>query len=597
MPSNPNKLIQFWRELKRRRVVHVITVYASAAFVIIELINNLAEPLNLPENLDLIVIILLAVAFPLVVVLSWLYDLTSRGIEKTKPPGEEKEEEAETRAVPNAWKIATIVSFAVIIGLVTFHIVGGTRGLRPGDIQSLAILPFNNFTGDDQLDWVAAGMHSSLIGDMGKVSGLRVLGQTTSNAYRETDLTAIDIAKKHNVEAMVESTLTCYGEVVCVQVKVITPYPEEKVLWVEDYMEEKSQILNLYNRMTREIADELKVHLTPQEETRLAEARSVKPDAYDAYLKGIAYLNQFKPESWSVAMENFEKAIEIEPGWAAPYAGLAEVGIYMNQVYFGSESDRLRLIYENLNKALDLDPNSAEAHHVNAVNAAWVEFDWKKAEKEFLKAIHINPSLVRSHSFYAHVLTIQRRTDEALHHGRLSQELEPEDPFTLGLYAVVLFQAGKCQEALFYLEKGLSIDPGHPFCASHLYKAYICLGDYDQVFEYWKGLDFTLWEEYELTDFFEKVFREGGLSSYLEEAIKINEEEWAKNGQLVPWRQAENYFYAGKYDQAMDYYEIVYENNMHDPKLPYISCKSMYDRLKGNPRYLELLKKINLPVD
>ena len=133
----------------------------------------------------------------------------------------------------------------------------GTRGLRSGDIESLVILPFDNFTGDDQLDYVAAGMYSSLIGDMGKVRGLRVLGKTTSNAYKETNLTAADIAKKHNVEALVEPTLTCYGDMVCLQVRVITPYPEEKVLWVGDFMEDKSQILNLYNRIISKVFGQL----------------------------------------------------------------------------------------------------------------------------------------------------------------------------------------------------------------------------------------------------------------------------------------------------------------------------------------------------
>ena len=91
-------------------------------------------------------------------------------------------------------------------------------------------------------------------------------------------------------------------------------------------MEDKSQILNLYNRIISDVADELKVNLTLQEETLLAESRIIDPDAYDAYLKGIAYLEKFSPESWSVAIESFEKAIEIEPDWAAPYVGLAQVG-------------------------------------------------------------------------------------------------------------------------------------------------------------------------------------------------------------------------------------------------------------------------------
>ena len=138
MPERSNKPIKFWREMKRRRVIHVITVYASASFVLIELVNNLSEPLNLPASLATIVIIVLAVGFPLAVILSWIYDLTGEGFEKTRSL--EDLEEAEPDApdeqyerlakVPNAWKIATYVSFVVILGLVTLNIVGGSKTLR-----------------------------------------------------------------------------------------------------------------------------------------------------------------------------------------------------------------------------------------------------------------------------------------------------------------------------------------------------------------------------------------------------------------------------------------------------------------------------------
>ncbi len=595
MPQRPNKLSQFWQELKRRRVVHVITVYASAAFVIIELINNLTEVLNLPPNLLTIVVIVLAVGFPLAIVFSWLYDLTSEGIEKTKPIEELKE--GEKTVIPNAWRIATIISFIVIIGLVTINIVMGTRGLRPGDIKSLAILPFDNFTGDDGLDWVAAGMHSSLIGNMGTVAGLRVLGQTTSKAYKETDMTATEISKKGNVDALVEPTLTCYGDIVCLQIRVITPYPEEKVLWVGDFMEDKSQILNLYNRIISEVAHELKVNLTLQEETLLAESRIIDPDAYDAYLKGRSYNDMFSPESWSLAIESFEKAIELEPDWAAPYVGLSEVGGYMHQAGFGSESDRIRMIYENLKKGLELDPNSAEVHHKNAGTAAWTEFDWKKAEQEYLKAIELNPSFARSHSFYAHVLTILRRTDEALYEGKLSVELDPENPFTLGLYVVVLVHAGQCQEALFYIEKALSIDPDHPFLYGKLAWVYRCLGVYEKVFEYWKKINYTRWEKLVDVELLEEVFHEHGWFAFNQELTRIYEEAMANDIQVSPGYLYQKYFILGKYDKAMDYLDIMYEDNNHGPNLPYLSAKSTYDKMKGNPRYLELLKKMNLPIN
>lgn len=597
MAQRPNKLSQFWQELKRRHVVHVITVYASTAWVLIQLVITLTEPLNLPTGLATIVVIVLAVGFPPAVILSWLYDLTGKGIEKTKPLQEVRE--GEKTVVPNAWRIATIISFIVIIGLVTMNIVMGTRGLRPGDIESLVILPFDNFTGDDRLDWVAAGMHSSLIGDMGKVSGLRVLGRTTSNAYKVTDMTATDIAKKDNVDALVEPTLTCYGDMVCLQIRVITPYPEEKVLWVGNFMEDKSQILNLYNRIISDVTHELKVNLTLQEETLLAESRNIDPDAYDAYLKGLSNLGMFSPESWSVAIESFEKAIEIEPVWAAPYAGLAEVGTYMNQISFGTESDRIRMIYENLTKALELDPNSAEAHHSNAVTAAWIEFDWKKAEKEFLKAIELNPSYARSHSFYGHLLMILRRTDVALYEGKLSVELDPEDSFTLGLYVDVLWRTGRCQEALFYVEKGLSIDPDHPFLLTKLLPVYECLGDYEKAFEEWKKINVVRWET--LTDaeseLLEEVFYKHGLNAFKQELARIYEETMGNEIQVTHWFLIDLYLNLGKYDKLMDYFEIIYEDNNRNPNLPYISTKVVYDKMKGNARYNELLKKMNLPIN
>jgi tetratricopeptide (TPR) repeat protein len=355
-------------------------------------------------------------------------------------------------------------------------------------------------------------------------------------------------------------------------------------------------MLNLWNRVIKNISDELKVNLTQQEETLFSESRNVDPEAYDAYLLGLYYLDQFSPLSALEAMESFEKAIEIEPEWAAPYGGLSDVGGYLKQMGYGSYSENIHMIYENLTRALELDPNSIESLSRKAQTAAWTEFDWEKAEREYLKALEVNPSHVRSHSLYAHVLTILRRTDEALYHAKISVELDPENPFTLGLYVMVLVYNGKCQEALYYLEKGLSIDPDHYFLDGRLMEIYECLGDYEKAFESWKEGKYPLWEEYGVAELFEKVFQERGWIAVMEEAIRVNEEVWEKDGYLIPIIHATKYFTVGKYDKVMDYYEMVYENNNRDPNLPYISAKSTYDKMKGNQRYLALLKKMNLPV-
>ncbi|RLD56682.1 MAG: hypothetical protein DRI97_06935 [Bacteroidetes bacterium] len=355
MADNPNKLSQFWQELKRRRVVHVITVYATSAFVIIELVNNLTEPLNLPTNLATIVIIVLAVGFPLAIILSWLYDLTSEGVERTKPLIEI--EEGDKPVVPNAWRIATYVSFVVIIGLVTINIVGGTRGLRPGEIQTLLILPYQNYTGDDQLDILLSGMHSALIGDVGRIPDLIVISKTTSDVYKDSDKTLSQIAEELGVDAIIEPGVMCAGDTVCFQLAMNTPNEEQ--LWIAEYSESKSQIPNIHNRITKQIAVELKIELTTDQASVLAERRTVDTEAVDAYMKGLFYLDKTDRGGIQKAREYFSNAIKIEPDWAPPYTGMAGVWAYQMQMSFISPSLAIPKIYENLNRALELDPNSS----------------------------------------------------------------------------------------------------------------------------------------------------------------------------------------------------------------------------------------------
>lgn len=393
MPRKSNNLGQFWQELKRRRVIHVITVYATSTFVLIELVTNLSEPLNIPERLPTIVIVVLAIGFPLAIILSWLYDLTSEGIEKTKPLSEIQE--GEKPAVPNVWKIATYVSFVVIIGLVVLNVVGKGNQIRAGSIQSLVILPFENFTGDDQLEYFVSGMHASLIQDMGRVSGFHVVNRTTSNVYKNVDMRIHEIASELGTDAAIETDVMCLGDTICLQVRVISAFPEEKTLWIADYKEEKSQILNLYNRITKQIADEVRIELTADEDRFLAEAKTVDPEAYDAYLRGLFYLDKINEVSLQMASEHFNGAIEIEPDWAPPYAGLAEVEAYRNQMSFIPPTVAIPKIYENLNNAL-------------------------------------------CRMFYAHLLNILHRSEEAIQHADLALKLDPSRAFIVGLYAALM---------------------------------------------------------------------------------------------------------------------------------------------------------------
>jgi len=587
MPVKPNKLYRFWQELKRRRVIHVITVYASTSFVLIELVNNLEEPLNLPSSLATILVIILAIGFPLAVILSWIYDLTGEGIEKTKPIGEVPE--GQTAKVPSAWKIATYLSFVVIIALVTFNIVGGPKQLRAGDIQSLVILPFENFTGDDQLENMVSSMHSLLIGDMGRISGLRVIGKTSSKMYKDVEMSAKDIARELNVDAVVEGTVMCLGDTVCMQFRLVNTKGEEYQVWSEDYNEDKGKVMNLYNDITRQIANEVRIELTSDEKRLLDKTKTIDKDAFDAYLRSYAHWDDLSEESTRKAIEYLNTAVEKDSGWAPLWAGLAQLYGGRMQMGFDPPETAIPLIQDYLNKAMRLDPDYSDIHFNNAIFGTWLEWNWEKGEKEFLEALAINPNDVMSRIYYAHLLAILHRNREAIAQGRIAVELDPLNPLILALYAPVFEFVGEYDSAMVYVEKALALDPDHFFANGSLQSAAFHLGEYDRVF---KAMRHTHRLQDVFIDSIEVLFGEQGFEVAFGKVLQKLEQL----GGIGPARMASWYAWLNKFDIALGKLETAYE--IHDPNMPYITSKStgFLDSLSGNPRFIALIEKMKLPL-
>jgi serine/threonine-protein kinase len=589
MAAHHNKLSRFWQELKRRRVIHVITVYASAAFVIIELIGNLTDPLNLPANLSTIVIIVLVVGFPLAIILSWLYDLTAGTFVRTKPLEEIQEEEK--AKVPNAWKIATYVSFVIIAGLIVLNIAARSDLIKPGMIQSMVVLPFDNYTGDENLEYVAAGMHASLIGDIGKVSALRVIGKTSSNIYKETDKSAPDIAKELNVDLVLEPTLTCYGDTVCILVRAIANFPEEKQIWVAEYSEDKSKILSLWNRITKQIAEQVMVELTPKEEQLLSKSLTINKEAYDSYLMGIYLLEDFNLESLNKAREYLDSAIEKNPEWATLYASMAQVWMSLQQMNYESPEIAGPKIFENLNKALELDPNNAYVHHTNGMTAFLIEWDWERAEVELLKALAADPNNANSRVIYAQLLGCLQRTDEAFTQGQMAIELDPLNPMIQVLYSSVLMNTGDFEAAMAIGEKVTGGDPGNLMGNTLIEFAAFYRREYDKGIEASrhvlsdKGVDFKE---------VERIYGETGYFTAYKEILR-QLELLAQTEYVQPFELVFRYMIVDQPDKAMDWIEKGFE--VRDPVMPYLGTQGFFcEPLFDNPRFIEFLHKMNLPL-
>ncbi len=471
-------------------------------------------------------VVILAVGFPLAVILAWIYDLTPEGVEKTKPIEELKE--GEKTAVPNAWRITTYVSFLVIAGLVVFNIVSRGDVLKPGMIQSLAILPFDNFTGDEKLDYVAAGMHTALIGDMGKLGALRVTGKNSSSIFKNSGKSAPDIARELDVEALVEPAVMFYGDSIIIQIKLITLYPKEKQLFVEDYMVDRSQVLNLFSKISKQIADEIMIELSPEEERLFAKSRTVDKEAYDDYLKALGSID-FSRESLYKSLEYLNHAVEKEPDWAPLYAGLALVWLDIQQMGLEPTSITFPKIYTNLNKALELDPDFSDSHASSAMIAYLMDWDWEKSEKEFLKALAINPSDAGSRVFYAHLLCILQRYDEALPQAQLALELDPLNPNMKLWASVVLMAVDDFKSALELGEEVAAADPNNYMAYTLIENAAYYCRDYNKVMEASKHI---LAGEVDFKEV-DRIFGESGFVAANEEILR-QLELIAQNGFVAP---------------------------------------------------------------
>lgn len=461
--------------------------------------------------------------------------------------------------------------------------------------QSIVVLPFDNFTGNDEMEYFVQGMHTSLIGDLSRISALRVISPTTARSYAQSGKSIPEIAEELKVDAVLEASVLSLGDSVGIQSRLIAVRPNEKQLWGQDFYREKSKILNLYHLLSKEIASIINVSLTPEEEIQFAEQEEIDPDAYELYLKGQFNLDQISKSSLESAFGYFELAAEIEPEWADPYAGMASVIGYQKQMDFIDIEVANKEVLKYLEKALELDSTSAEVYHSMAIHSVWTDYQWERAEKEFRKCIELNPNHAMNRMFYAHLLIILRRMDEALVQAQKAVELDPKRPLIRGLYSVVLVEAGQCEKALENVKIGLKIEPNHPFLLGQYGWTNACLGNYDVYYEFWKSLNSGLWERFGVTSLLDSIYYNQGWLAVQQEAIRLNEEVYSKAGLVHDYAQGERYFLVGNYDKAVEVWEEKCLPS-YDPNLPYISTNKFYKSMKDHAGYRALLKKMGLPL-
>jgi len=325
--------------------------------------------------------------------------------------------------------------------------------------SSIAVLPLENLSADPEQEYFSDGMTDALITDLAKVRALRVISRTSALSYKRAQKPLPQIARELGVDYVVEGTVQRAGQRVRITAKLIS-LPAERHVWAESYERDVQDILTLQREMANVIARQVRVQLTPQDQARLASARPVKQEAYEAYLKGRYYQEQRTEEGLKKGLDYFRQAIAKDPANGLAYSGLADSHTYLvNHGYLPPREagPQAKAMAE---KALEVDSTLAEAHTSLAYIRMVYEWDFPGADVEFRRSIDLNPGYAKAHSLYACYFTAQRRFDEALAEIRRAVELDPLSTYDNANLGWHLLMARRYDEALDQFRKTVHMNPG-----------------------------------------------------------------------------------------------------------------------------------------
>jgi len=356
-------------------------------------------------------------------------------------------------------RLATAIALPVVGGLVFVWWLS-RRGPTTPLFESLAVLPFQNLSGDPSQDYVSDGLTEYLIGETAKIGGIRVISRTSVVRYKDGRKPLPQIARELNAGAIIEGSVARFGDRARVTVRLLDA-SKEKHLWSATYERDLAEFPKLWGEVAIAVAHEIRARVEPEQRARLAD-RPVNREAFEAYLRGRYYWNKRSPENIYKAQEWFRKAIDQDPAYARAYGGLADCYNQLGTVLIGGQppAEIRPLAIAAAKRALEIDPDLPEAHAALAY-ARLYDWEWAAAEEGFQRALSLNPSYASAHLWYSHSLSMRKRHDEALREVRLAHQLDPLSPIIQTQAGWILQNAGRYEEAIAELRKVLKTDPDY----------------------------------------------------------------------------------------------------------------------------------------
>jgi serine/threonine protein kinase/Tfp pilus assembly protein PilF len=469
----------------------------------------------------------------------------------------------------------------------TSSVLPSTKKPQP----SIAVLPFTNLSADKEQEYFCDGMAEEIINALSQVEDLRVVARTSAFSFRGKEIDIREIGRKLSVQALLEGSVRKAGNRVRITAQLIN-VSDGYHLWSEKFDRDLADVFAIQDEISLAIVDKLKVKLLGHEKEKMLKRYTQNLDAYDLYLKGRYHWNRRMPEALNKAMSHFEQVIRNDPNYALAYTGLADCYSMLAQVYVLPPKEAFPKAKALAKKALEIDETRAEAHTSLAFALGCFDWDWVGAEREFKRAIELNPNYATAHQWFAMVLVKLGRTSEALQEIHKALELDPFSLIINTSAGFVYLYAGREDKAVEQAEKVLDMDPT-------FVGAYFILMDvnerkrkYDEAVEAGlKGFSLAGFvSQQELTSLRE-MYASSGRIGYLRRWLEMTQSK-AEQGQVLNYRIASLYARLDETEKAIDYLEKAYEE--HDYDLDDLLVDDVFNKLRSDPRFTALLKKMGL---
>jgi len=582
--------MNFFSELKRRNVYKVAVAYAVVGWLIAQIATQIFPFLEIPNWIVRLVIVLIAIGFPIALVIAWAFEATPEGIKRT----EDVDPVAAARAPKkHAWIYVVVIGVALsgaLFFLGRYTAGNKTVGNSTNELsaKSIAVLPFDNLSRDPDNAFFAEGVQDEILTRLAKVADLKVIARTSTQKFKSSPENLSEIARQLGVLNILEGSVQKANDQVRVNVQLVNATTNAH-LWAEIYDRKLTDIFAVESDIAKNISDTLQAKLTGSEKKMMSAQPTANTEAYELYHKGLSVWEKRSGDNIPKAIAFYEQAIARDPKYALAYAGLADAYALLPTYTSAPRRDAMSKAKEAAIKALQLDPNLSEGHAALGEILSSGDIDLAASAREYQRAIELQPNNATAHHWYGNGPLISLgRFDEAIAENKRAAELDPLSPIISADLASTFFYTRRYDEAIAQFQKALELDPTFFYTHYSLGMVFEAKGDLNAaIAEYEKAKQLS--DDPDVLSLWAAAKTKAGDTNVgkqmLTELDKISQHR-----EVLSYSRARLYLALNNKEEALRLLEQGFIDR--DGSLEYIKVDPLLDPLRGDPRFEALVQKV-----